>query len=159
MLVVLIVSLALNCFIIGSVVGAVWRFHRPDVGALSPNLLGYASTLPADRRQVVWEGLAPERQKLRPLRREVRAARQATLAALAAEPFNKAEFIAAQARQAQAEDRARAAVQELFGEIAERLTAQERQGYVRWREHRHPRPAISLDEPAHPATPDSAQPK
>src|SRR5215831_9432893 len=113
MLVVLIVSLALNCFIIGSVVGAVWRFRKPDLRAFSPNLLGYAATLPADRRQTVWAGMESERQRLRPLRREVRTARQETLSALAAEPFDKAAFMAAQARQAQAEDRARAAVQEL----------------------------------------------
>ena len=52
-LVALFVSLALNLIVVGSVAGAVWRFRAPPVWAtaVTPNLLGYASTLPPERRK------------------------------------------------------------------------------------------------------------
>ena len=49
LLVALLASLALNLIIVGSVAGAMWRFRKPPpwASAVTPNLLGYASTLPA----------------------------------------------------------------------------------------------------------------
>ena len=51
MLVALFVSLALNLLVVGWLVGAVWRFRAPPpwASAVTPNLLGYAGTLPAER--------------------------------------------------------------------------------------------------------------
>jgi len=79
-----------------------------------PNLLGYASTLPIERRQHIWEQTVEERGHIRPFRRAVRAAREESTKALVAEPFDRGRFVAAQAQQAEAENRARAAVQDLF---------------------------------------------
>ena len=153
MLVVLIVSLALNLVVVGSVAGAIWRLREtpPWAGVVTPNLLGYASTLPPERRKVLWEHTAEERRHLRPFRRAVRAAREETIKVLATEPFDRERFQAAQARQAEAENEARAAVQDLFVKIADNLTPEERLAFPRWREHRRPPGTNLLDEPDHQA--------
>ena len=145
----LFVSLAINLVVAGSLVGAIWRAHGPPPGGLSiiPNLLGYASTLPPQRRKELWDSIAEERGHIRPFRREVRAARQETVKALVAEPFDRAKFLAAQARQVEVENRARNAAQELYVKIADQLTPEERRGYPRWREHRRPPTHNLLDEP------------
>jgi uncharacterized membrane protein len=149
MLVLLILSLALNLLVIGSVGAAMWRFRTPPpwAHAVTPNLLGYASTLPPERRKELWERSARERQQIRPFRREVRAARQETVRALVAEPFDRRQFMAAQARQSDAENRAREAVQNLYVTIAEGLTPEERRGFSHWRERRRPPGSNLLDEP------------
>jgi uncharacterized membrane protein len=147
-LVALFASLALNLIIVGLVAGAVWRFRTPPpwASAVTPNLLGYASTLPAERRKQLWDGTREERGHIRPFRREVRAAREETVKALIAEPFEREQFLAAQARQAEAENRARTAVQDLYVKIADGLTPEERHAFPRWREHRRPPGHNLLDE-------------
>lgn len=149
MLVALFASLALNLLIVGSVAGAVWRHRGPPIwaSAVTPNLLGYASTLPPERRKHLWERTREERGHIRPFRREVRAAREETVKALIAEPFDREKFLAAQARQAESENRARAAVQDLYVKIADSLTPEERHAFPRWREHRRPPGRNLLDEP------------
>lgn len=149
LLVALFVSLALNLIIVGSVAGAVWRFRAPPpwASAITPNLMGYASTLAPQRRKELWDATSEERLGIRPFRREVRAAREHTLQALVAEPFDKERFQAAQVRQQQAEMRAREAVQTLYLRIAERLTAEERRQFPRWRDHHRPPGHNLLDEP------------
>jgi uncharacterized membrane protein len=149
MLAALFVSLALNLLVVGSLAGAVWRFRAPPpwASAVTPNLLGYASTLPAERHKHLWEQIREERGHIRPFRREVRAAREETVKALVAEPFDRGQFLAAQARQAEAENRARTAVQNLYAKIADSLTPEERHAFSRWREHRRGPVRNLLDEP------------
>jgi uncharacterized membrane protein len=152
MLVVLIVSLAVNFLIIGLTAGAMWRFRGPPpLAGITPNLLGYASTLPHERRKVLWDQTEAERVQLRPFRREVRAAREDTIKALMAEPFDREKFLASQLRQGDAEHRARTAVQNLYAKIASGLTLDERRAFPRWREHRRPPGRNLLDEPDQPA--------
>jgi uncharacterized membrane protein len=148
-LVLLIGSLALNLVVLGLVAGAVWRFRSPPpwAGAVTPNLLGYAGTLPHDRRRVLWDATADERRQVRPFRREVRLAREETLRMLVAEPFDKQRFVGAQMRQAEAENRARAAVQTLYAEIAAHMTPAERKAFPHWRDQRRPPGSNLLDEP------------
>jgi len=149
LLVALFASLALNLVVVGSVAGAVWRFRKPPpwAGAVTPNLLGYASTLAPERRKQLWEQTADERSHIRPFRREVRAAREETVKALVAEPFDQSQFQSAQARQAEAENRARQAVQDLYVKIAAGLTPEERRAFPLWRHHRRPPGHNLLDEP------------
>jgi uncharacterized membrane protein len=151
-LALLFASLAVNLLVFGSIAGAVWRVRAPQAGTVViPNLMGYASTLPTERRKEVWELIADERNHVRPFRRQVRAAREETIKALAAEPFDKQRFLEAQARQSETENRARAAVQQLYVKIAETLTPAERRAFPAWREfHRHPVRNV-LDEPDHSA--------
>lgn len=151
LLAALFASLALNLLVVGSVAGAMWRFRKPPpwAGSITPNLLGYASTLAPERRKHLWALTSEERNHLRPFRREVRAARDETVKVLAAEPFDAAAFKAAQQHQAEAENRARQAVQDLYFKIAAGLTAEERSAFPHWREHRRPPGANLLDEPDH----------
>lgn len=148
MIVVLIASLGANFIFIGLAAGFMWRFRGPPLMAdITPNLLGYASTLPADRRTALWDQTEAERLQLRPFRREVRSAREDTIKALMAEPFDRERFLASQVRQGDAEHRARASVQNLYAKIASGLTLEERRAFARWREHRRPPGQNLLDEP------------
>lgn len=160
LVVTLFASLALNLIVIGSVAGAVWRYRSPPpwASAVTPNLLGFASTLPAERRKQVWEATAAERHNIRPFRRELRATRQATWKALIAEPFDRQQFMAAQEHQAQADRKAREAVQVLYLKIAETLTAEERRRFPRWREHLRPPGHNLLDEPDQQAGDPASKP-
>jgi uncharacterized membrane protein len=150
LLVVLFGSLALNLLVVGSLAGAAWRHRgppRPLASVVIPNLLGYASTLPGERRKQLEQLTRDERSHIRPFRREVRAAREETIKALIAQPFDRERFVAAQARQAEAENRARAAVQDLYVKIADNLTPEERHAFPDWREHRRAPVRNFLDEP------------
>jgi uncharacterized membrane protein len=153
LLVALFASLAVNLVIVGSVAGAVWRHRGPPAwaGVVIPNLLGYASTFAPERRKQIWELTRDERSRMRPFRREVRAAREETIKALATEPFDRQQFLAAQSKLAEAENRARAAVQDLYVKIAESLTPEERQAFAHWRDHRRTPIRNLLDEPDHQA--------
>jgi len=153
LLMVLFASLAVNLVIVGSVAGAVWRHRAPPVwtGVVIPNLLGYASTFPAERRKQIWELTHDERDRMRPFRRTVRAAREETIKALVAEPFDRQQFLAAQGKLSEAENHARAAVQDLYAKIAESLTPEERQAYAHWRDRRRAPIRNLLDEPDHQA--------
>ena len=148
MLVLLVSSLALNLLVLGLVGALMWRIRIPPPWAhtVAPNLLGYASTLSADRRKDLWELSAQERKQVRPFRREVRAARQETIKTLVAEPFDRQQFLDAQVRQAEVESRAREAVRNLYVRIAEGLTPEERRGFSQWRASRRPAVYNLLDE-------------
>jgi uncharacterized membrane protein len=153
LLMVLFASLAVNLVIVGSVAGAVWRHRAPHAwtGVVIPNLLGYASTFPTERRRQIWELIHDERNRMRPFRREVRAAREETIKALVAEPFDRQQYLAAQGKLSEAENHARAAVQDLYVKIAENLTAEERQAFAHWRDRRRAPIRNLLDEPDHQA--------
>lgn len=154
LLALLFVSLAVNLLIIGSVAGAMWRFRGPPPWAsiVIPNLIGYASTLPLERRKQLWALTADERSHVRPFRRQVRAARAETTKALGAQPFDRQRFIEAQTRQSEIENHARAAVLPLYAKIAEILTPEERQAFSHWREKRRGPVRNLLDEPDHQAS-------
>jgi uncharacterized membrane protein len=150
MMVALLASLAVNLAIAGATATALWRhrLHADPAGSphLLPNILSYASTLPPERRKDLWARTEDERRLVRPLRRELREAREESLKVLAAEPFDNQRYQAAQARLLTADQRAREAVYKLYGEIAVGLTGEERQGFLKWREKRRPMQNL-LDEP------------
>ena len=154
LLIGLLVSLAINLVVGGYLGAAVWRARTPppvEAKSIIPNLLGYASTLPPHRFRELWHLTSEQRGQIRPFRRDVRVAREETVKALVAEPFDRAKFADAQARQAEAESRARAAAEDLYVKIADGLSVEERRGYPRWRELRRPRSLNLLDEPDHQA--------
>jgi uncharacterized membrane protein len=150
-LALLIASVALNLIIVGSVAAAMWRFRTPPVwaGSVTPNLLGYASTLPPERRKDLWERTRDQRQQVRPVRRELRAARDDMVAALTAEPFDRQRVLEAQTRLLEADRRARVAVYALYAEIAQGMTPEERHAFREWREYRRSLRRNLLDEPDH----------
>ena len=148
-MVLLIASLALNFIILGLVAGSLWRVraqHLPIRG-VTPNLLGYAASLPTARRDLIWNATAEQRQQIRPFRRDIRAAREEVMHAIAAEPFDGDRFAVAQGHLAEAYGRARAAVQALDLQIAVQLKPEERRAFPAWREQRRPSGQNLLDEP------------
>lgn len=149
MLVLLFASLALNLLIIGLVAGSAWRFRHggpPHHGWAPPNLIGYAMSLERGRSKALREVTGPMRHALKPLRREIHAARGEVTAAISAEPFDQARFDAAQARLVDLESKARQQALALYAEIAKTLTPEERRAYRSWREHRRPHGPGFFDE-------------
>ena len=131
----LIASLALNLAILGAL-GSAW-VHFRRVGPLNPNgpganLLGYVTTLPAARRDALIAGSGRPQQELRSPRQDMRTARGELDAALAAEPFDRARFIAAQKALFEAEIALRTAAQRIAGRLAEQLTPDELRAYGAW---------------------------
>lgn len=150
MVIALFASLALNLAIAGAAVGFVWRHSGTASDAkaahLPPNLLSYASTLPAARQKELSERAEEQRQNVRPLRRQLREAREEAVTALVAEPFDRARFQATQSALLVADQRAREAVHQLYAEIAANMTAEERRGFAAWRQNRRKMRNL-LDEP------------
>jgi uncharacterized membrane protein len=146
----LVASLALNLVLLGATGGFVWRHRMEVLGGnpmrLAPNLLSYASTLPAERRKELWTQTEEDRRTIHPLRRDLHEARNEALEALTSDPFDHQRYRAAQARLLDADRKAREGVYKLYGEIAARLTPEERRAYLPWREQRR-RTRNPLDEP------------
>jgi uncharacterized membrane protein len=131
---VLVASLALNMLLIGASGAAMVRFSLapPVASGVSTNLLEYVATLPDERRTAIWSATRNERRSLRPLRAEVREARVAWRASLAAEPFDRQRFADAQTRLLDAEMRARTEATRFFLEIAAQMTPAERAAFAKW---------------------------
>jgi len=146
----LVLSLAVNMVLIGTAGGFLLRHSGdlagPGAAPLIPNLLGYASTLPEERRKDLWTRTESERVGVRALRRALREAREEFHQALAAEPFDPQRFAAAQDRLLEADRKAREKVHRLYAEIAANLTAAERREFLPWREKQRLRKNL-LDEP------------
>ena len=63
-------------------------FGRPPS---PPTCSAMPARFPLERRKQIWDQTAEERRHIRPFRREVRAAREETIKALVAEPFDRDE--------------------------------------------------------------------
>ena len=136
----LIASLALNLIVIGTAAGFLWRhlpaFQAANADHLPPSLLNYASTLPPARYKEIVVATDQRRESVRPLRRQLREAREAAVNALVAEPFDKARFQAAQEQVLAADQKAREAVFQLYTDIAANMTPEERRAFAEWRQAR-----------------------
>ena len=163
MVALLVASLALNLLIVGAVAGSFWAFRHGGFwagGGFAGSLLGYVSTLPAERRREIWGRVGEERRALRAHRQAVREARNEALRALGANPFDRERFRAAMRRVHEAETKARAEAEPLFTAIPALMTPAERQGFVRWRDQARmrrgpPEDREGDDEPRPPQTPAS----
>lgn len=144
--VVLIASLAANLFVVGVVARSVWpgRYaaagHGP--GGLLGNLMAYSKELPEERRGIVRQSFDKDRPlaSLKPLREELRTARQEAARLFRAEPFDRDAFLAAEARVQAAEVKMRQNVVRFSADLASRMTADERAGFLKWRELRRGTP-------------------
>lgn len=150
MVVALLASVALNLVVVGATAAGLWR-HRMQATSAGvpfspPNLVGYANTLPQERRKELWERTSDQRRIVRPLRRDLREARDGLLKELTADTFDPERYEVAQARLLLVDQKAREAVYKLYAEIAAGLTSEERRQYLHWREMRRPRHNF-LDEP------------
>jgi uncharacterized membrane protein len=160
-------SLALNLAVIGAAGSLLWRGHLDRAEAplgrrVAPNVVGYAVTLPPERVQELKRLTRDEWQRVQPLRRSLNEARDEVAKVLAAEPFDRGRFLAAQARMVEADQRSRQAVFMLHSALSVNLTADERRDFLRWREQqRQRRPQNPLDAPDAPSgeTGETTQPQ
>jgi Spy/CpxP family protein refolding chaperone len=83
---------------------------------------------------------------VRPLRRQLREAREEAVAALVAEPFDRVRFQTTQSALLVADQKARDAVHQLYAQIAANMTSEERRGFAAWRQNRRKMRNL-LDEP------------
>lgn len=163
--VLLIASLAANLFVVGVVARAVWPSRYANAGhgpgGFFGNLTAYSKSLPEDRRKAVRQGIAAEHpiQALRPLRDELRAARQEAARQFQADPFNREAFLAAEARVQAAESKIRQAVMQFAVDLAGRMTADERAGFLKWRELRRASSGRGGAQAGRDAEPGNATPK
>ncbi len=130
----LIASLGLNLLIAGAVAGAFVLHrggHHPGRWGVGPQdfgLMGFAKTLPAERRQMIREELKGLRGAMKPMREDIRRARQDAAATLGAEPFNRDALKGALEKVGTSELAMRAtSVDRLLG-VIDRMTAEERRG-------------------------------
>lgn len=139
MWVLLVASLALNALLIGVVVRGLWIARANIVmtgGSIERALPAFVASLPPERREALGRAQLTERPAfIRPLRGELRRARAEATRLFLADPFDKAAFVAAQARLLEAEAKLRSAIFDLLPEMGERLTVEERRAYLRWRGH------------------------
>ena len=148
---VLVGSLALNLIFVGAAGSLLWRsdFAVPEAlgRRVVANTTGYAATLSPERIQELERSVKAELEKAWPLRRALLAARVDAYKALVAEPFDRARFLAAWAQLVNADERYRVASFDLQSAIALHLTAEERHGFLRWREkQRLPRNPLDVPE-------------
>lgn len=134
MWIVLTISVGLNLLVAGVVASAAWHLHSRGGFGFQERLSSFLSTLPADRAESLSGILDRSRPELGPLRQEFRQARRDAVRLFAAEPFEKDAFATTNARLLEAEMKLRKGYIELMTELAENMTAQERQAFVEWRE-------------------------
>ena len=151
----LVVSLVFNLVLIGATTGSFLRNRVAPATmatpAVSPNLLGFTTTLAPERRKELWTRTEEERRNVYPYRRQLREARDQSLQALVAEPFDPERYADAQAHLLQADQRAREAVYRLYSVIAVNLTPAERRAFLQWRDQRRPKQNL-LNAPDQQAT-------
>ncbi|MEO8651205.1 MAG: periplasmic heavy metal sensor [Hyphomicrobiaceae bacterium] len=138
LLAILVASLLLNGLIVGGVAARRWAFgpHMPWPGSsVNAHLVGFAVTLPGERRRVIWQSTEALRAEMRPVRKVMQQARDDVRAVLVADPFDPQRFEAAQKRLFDAEQETRRATLKLIQSIAVQLTPQERASFAEW-EHK-----------------------
>jgi uncharacterized membrane protein len=126
----LVASLAVNVLIVGVVLGAMFRGGQRGA---PQNIVGYVMSLPNERRQDLMKRSAAVRAEVKALRQQVRAAARERNAAIIAEPFDRARYVAAQTKQIEAEAKVRMIMRDVVAETAAGMTLDERRGFMRWR--------------------------
>lgn len=135
LLAILVVSLLLNGLIVGAFAARRWAFegHTPWPGSsVNAHLVGYAVTLPGERRRQIWRATEALRAEMRPTRKAMHDARDRARQALVADPFDPQRFAAAQRELFDAEQTTRLATLKLIESIAQQLTPQERAAFADW---------------------------
>lgn len=128
----LIVSLALNLLLVGSIAGhRLATRHGPFASVFreADDAARFARRLPAERRQALRAIFEKHRDEFRPHAEAVREARKG-LEAASADPFDKVRFIAALAALQDAETKARSARRPMAAEMAAILTPEERKRFL-----------------------------
>jgi uncharacterized membrane protein len=133
----LIASLAFNLLVVGIVGGTMFGFGkhpRPHFANRGEDfgLMGLSRGMPDERRKEFRKKLREDREQLRPLMEEVRAARRGAAEKLAAEPFDRGALAAAFAAAGEKDRTMREAAINAFLTHAETLTPGERRSLSEW---------------------------
>ena len=150
--ILLIVSLAANLFVVGAVSRVIWptRYMAASAGqaGMLGNLFAYSKELPKERRSEIRKGFSEERpmRALQPFRKDLREARLEAARQFRHEPFSREDFLAAESQVISAEVKLREATARMAADIAQRMTADERGAFLKWRELRRlGGPAVQQD--------------
>ena len=142
MWIVLIASLAVNLLGLGIVAGSFWQVRHARAtggGALPVTLAKFADTLPPARGAEIRDAVRAAQAAMRPLKQEARQARREASQLFSSEPFDKDKFAAAHARVLAATLEVRQAYLRLLTEIGEKLSAEERGQFLKWRDQHRAR--------------------
>ncbi|PRX30581.1 putative membrane protein [Paraburkholderia sp. BL18I3N2] len=163
--VVLVVSLVLNVFLVGAIVGGAYQWFAAR-GATAPVLAQQralrfaAQTLSAERQKAFIDGLKDARRDGRQYAREGREGRREVLRLLAAPQFDRAALDAALERTRQADSHLRAQVEGSVADFAATLSPEERVQFAdslklrgQWRE---PAPAPNARKPGNQASSETS---
>lgn len=135
LLAILVISLLLNGLIVGAVASRWWAFTSSTTwpgSSVNAHLVGFAVTLPGERRREIWRSTEAVRAEMRPIRKAMQDARDDVRAVLIANPFDAQRFEAAQKRLFDAEHTTRLATLKLIQAIAVQLTPKERAAFADW---------------------------
>ncbi len=136
----LLVSVAINLLIVGVIAGFIIRHYKNSshsYGAYrGKSVLGFARTLPAQRRQALRPLFDNAGRTLQPLRRQVTQARRAVRQAVLAQPFDIKAYETAVAKRLDALIGLRKTQNSLFAQLNANFTASERKAYVDWHRQR-----------------------
>jgi uncharacterized membrane protein len=153
LLIPLVVSLGLNLLVTGLAIGHRWHMRSigPDLAGDVEHARSFVGRLPAEQRAKIRQIFLQHRGELRGRWQEVRQNREEVIKALAAEPFDRAAYVAAMSRFLETETRVRVAAQPVFAEVASTLTAEQRREFLRY--HRVLRRALGPDGKVPPEKP------
>lgn len=163
--VVLVISLVLNVFLVGAIVGGAYQWFAAH-GAVAPVLAQQralrfaAQTLSTERQSAFINDLKQARRDGRQYAREGREGRRDVLRLLAAPQFDRAALDAALARTREADSHLRAQVEGSVADFAASLSPEERVQFAdslklrgQWRE---PVPAANTNSATNNATNNAA---
>ncbi|HXF53372.1 MAG TPA: periplasmic heavy metal sensor [Hyphomicrobiaceae bacterium] len=139
MWVALIASLAVNCLVLGIVFRSVW--HIGQVQALSGDrgpagFSSFLASLPPERSSELRRIYEADRPELRSLRGKLRDLRGEIIETLRADPLDAERLKVAQSRLLDTEIEMRRIIHRSLAQVAARMTAEERNAYLDWREAR-----------------------
>ena len=98
--------------------------------------MGFARELPEEKRQKYFDDMKMAKEKLRPLRQELRTSWDQANQQLGEEPFDKSKFKASLDRVAETERQFRLQIYAVIADAAEKMSAPERKAFQKWRESR-----------------------
>lgn len=130
-------SMALNLLLVGAMVGGYFAAHRHGKFAHQPierGIVGFVRSLPRDRGQALLQPFEGRRPQFKESRKALRDARSLAFDAFTTETVEPDKLRAALQRAGEAEDRMQALGTQLFVDLAQRMTPDERKAYRTWRE-------------------------
>ena len=138
MWIALVLSVAFNLLVVGMAAAALLHFRHGHDGP-SGRFQSFIDTLPVERQKTLRASLGDQRERIRPLRKQVREARRRARELFAAEPFEREKLIQAYSEATDARIAINKARGEWFVNMANLLTADERRAFLEWRRKHHGR--------------------